>query len=302
MAIMLSPNLTRVPWQRFMDFIAPDADRLTILKETLKEAELEHKVTEIAGCRHIIVTPPSPEQVKSIGRRQLVILVAHYDRAEGSPGANDNSAGVFLLIETAMKLIKKNKSGWLVIFTDREELKSGEKLQSQGAYGLAEYLKNSKMEKPKIFSFDACGTGDTLIISTTLEFFSKKNEGAWEKLRDSILELRKYALDTTRNLNMAKVLLAPTPFSDDVGFIRAGLIAQTVTMLPSRECIQLVAGLRKNPEFADALINVETRQANRLMSIPDTWRSLNSPIDSYLRLTPENFRAVVRFAEALCSG
>jgi len=258
-------------------------------------------VTEIAGSRHIIVAPLLSEQLKTIGNHPPVILVAHYDRAEGSPGANDNSAGVFLLIETAMKLIKKNRSSWLIIFTDSEELKSGGKLQSQGAYGLAEYLKKLKMEKSKIFSFDACGTGDTLIISTTLESLLKK-DGAGEKLRDSILELRKYALDTARNLNMAKVLLAPTPFSDDAGFIRAGLIAQTVTMLPSGECIRLVAELRKKPEFAEALINAKMRQASHLQSIPDTWRGLNTPADSHLRLTPENFRTVSKFAEALCSG
>ena len=117
-----------------------------------------------------------------------------------------------------------------------------------------------------------------------------------------MLELRKFALDTARNLNMAKVLLAPAPFSDDAGFFRAGLIAQTITMLPSSECIKLVADLRKNPELAEAFINAEIRQTNRLMAIPDTWRGLNSPIDSHLRLTPEHFRTVVRFAEALCSG
>jgi hypothetical protein len=298
---MLLPYLKGIPWQKFMDFISPEADRFAILNETLKEAVLEYKVAEIAGSRHIIVTPPSPEREKSIGHHPPVILVAHYDRAEGSPGANDNSAGVFLLVETAMKLIKKNKSDWLVIFTDREEIKSGGKLKSQGAYGLAEYLKKLKMEKSKIFSFDACGTGDTLIISTTLESLLKK-DGAGEKLRDSILELRKYALDTARNLNMAKVLLAPTPFSDDAGFIRAGLIAQTVTMLPSSECIRLVAELRKKPEFAEALINATMRQTSLLQSIPETWRSLNTPTDSHLRLTPEHFRTVSKFAEALCSG
>jgi hypothetical protein len=297
---MLLPYLKGVPWQRFMEFISPEADRLTILKETLKEAALEYRVTEIAGSRHIIVTPPQ-EHLKSMSRRPPTILVAHYDRAEGSPGANDNSAGVFLLVETAMKLIKKNEVNWLVIFTDREELKPGGKIQSQGSYGLAEGLKNLRMEKAKIFSFDACGTGDTLVISTTLESLLKK-EGAWEKLKDTILELRQFALDTARNLNMAKVLLAPAPFSDDAGFIRAGLVAQTVTMLPSGECIQLVAELRKNPDFSEALISAKMRQAGRLQSIPDTWRSLNTPTDSHLRLTPENFRTVVRFAEALCSG
>jgi len=284
-----------------MEFISPEADRLAILKEILKEAALEYKVTEIAGSRHIIVTPPLLEQVKSIERRSPVILVAHYDRAEGSPGANDNSAGVFLLIETAIKLTKKNKTNWLIIFTDREELKTGDKIKAQGSYALAEGLKNLKMEKAKIFSFDACGTGDTLIVSTTLEFLLRK-ESFGEKLKDSMLELRKFALDTARNLNMAKVLLAPAPFSDDAGFFRAGLIAQTITMLPSSECIKLVADLRKNPELAEAFINAEIRQTNRLMAIPDTWRGLNSPIDSHLRLTPEHFRTVVRFAEALCSG
>ena len=284
-----------------MDFISPEADRLTILKETLKEADLEYRVTEIAGSRHFIVTPSPLDQANSMGRRPPTILVAHYDRAEGSPGANDNSAAVFLLIETAMKLIKKNEINWLVIFTDREELKPGERIQAQGAYGLAEYLKKIKMEKSKIFSFDACGTGDTLVISTTLESLLKK-EGSGEKLRDSILGLRKYALDAARRLNMAKVLLAPTPFSDDVGFIRAGLIAQTVTMLPSSECIRLVAELRKKPELAEALINAKMRQSGHLQSIPETWRGLNTPVDSHLRLTPENFRTVVRFAEALCIG
>jgi len=296
---MLSPNLTQIPWQRFMDFIAPAADRITILKETLNEAGLEYKVTEIAGCRHFVIAPP-PDQLKTVGRHPPVILIAHYDRAKDSPGANDNSAGVFLLIETATRLMKKKKINWLIIFTDREELKTGDKIKFQGAYALAEGLKNLKMEKARVFIFDVCGRGDTLVISTTLESLLKK-ETPGEKLKDS-LALRKFALDTARNLNMAKVLLAPTPFSDDAGFFRAGLIAQTVTMLPSRECIQLVADIRKNPEFADALINAETRQANRLISIPDTWRGLNSPIDSHLRLTPEHFRTVVRFAEALCSG
>jgi len=299
---MLSPTLTPIPWQRFMDFISPSADRLSVLKETLKEAGLEFKITEMAGCRHLIIVPTqTPDQLKTKTQRPPVILIAHYDRAEGSPGANDNSAGVFILIEAAVKLMKKKERNWLIIFTDREELKTGEKIQAQGAYALAEGLKNLKMEKAKIFIFDACGTGDTLIVSSTLESLLKK-ESSGDRLRDSILELRNFALNTARNLNMAKVLLAPTPFSDDAGFFRAGLISQTVTVLPSKECIQLVADLRKNPDLAETFINAEMRQASRSTSIPGTWRNLNSSLDSHHRLTPENFRTVARFAEALCGG
>jgi hypothetical protein len=98
------------------------------------------------------------------------------------------------------------------------------------------------------------------------------------------------------------VLLSPTPFSDDVGFFRAGLAAQTITMLPSSECIRLVSELRKNQDYADVLINSEQRRNNRFQFIPDTWRSLNTSADSYLRLTPPHFRTVARFAESLCRG
>lgn len=285
-----------------MEFISPDAGRFTILKELLEEAALEYKVIDMAGQRHIIVAPPPPEE--KYLRRPPSILVAHYDRTEGSPGANDNSAGVFLLIETAIKLRKKNKTNWVIIFTDKEELKPGEGIEAQGSYSLAagfKNLKNSAMEKSRIFCFDTCGTGDTMVISTTLESLLKK-EGGGSKLLDSVLELRQFALNTARDLGMAKVLLAPTPFSDDAGFFRAGVAAQTITMLPSEECIRLVSELRKNQDFADVLISAELRRNIRSHLIPETWRSLNSPIDSHLRLTPNHYRTVVKFAEALCGG
>ena len=291
--------LRGIPWHRFKEFISPQADRFAVLKECLEEAALNYNVLEIAGNRHFIAASPQPEN--KLLHRTPSILVAHYDRAEGSPGANDNSAGVFLLLETAVKLKNSDAKNWVVIFTDKEELKSGESISAQGAYTLALGFKNLKMEKSKIFCFDACGAGDTLVISTTADYLLKK-DGGGEKLQKAVMELQKLALGTARNLGMKKVLLAPTPFSDDAGFLRAGLAAQTITMLPSSECIQLVAALRKNPDLAGALINAELRKNNRVKSIPETWRSLNSPSDSYLRLTPEHFRTVIRFAEALCRG
>ena len=300
-----------IPWQYFRDFTSPGADRFSLLKKLLEETATTFKVLEISGNRHFYVTPPQAgaadrshalhQPGKELFRRQPVILVAHYDRAEGSPGANDNSAGVFLLFETAMKLRAGNVKNWTIIFTDKEELKSGESIQSQGSYTLAAGLMSMGMENSSIFSFDACGTGDTLVISTTADYLVKKEKNN-VRLRESIMELRKLALDTSRNLGTSKVLLAPTPFSDDVGFLRAGLAAQTITMLPSAECIQLVSELRKNPEFATALISAELQKNSNTKAIPETWRCLNSPSDSHLRLTPEQFRVVIRFAEALCRG
>jgi len=283
-----------------MDFIAPDADRYVILETLLEKAALEYKVLDTAGSRHFIITPPpSVRHSKLLEQRPSTMLVAHYDRAEGSPGANDNSAGVFLLIETAKKLSKSNVSNWSIVFTDKEELKTGEGLLEQGSYGLANGLKNPRMENSRIFCFDTCGSGDTLVVSTTLETLIKKEGGA-EKLRESVMELRKLALDTARDLKLTKILLAPTPFSDDAGFFRAGLAAQTITMLPSEECRELVSELQKDREYADSLINAEFRQNSHPHFIPETWRTLNSPNDTHERLTPEHFRRVLSFAEALC--
>ena len=294
---MQDTYLRGFPWRRFKEFISLSADRFKILRELLDEAILDYTVLEIAGNRHLVIAPPPPEE--EYLRRPPVIMVAHNDRTEGSPGANDNSAGVFILLEAAVKLKKDNAINWIIIFTDKEELKKGENLQAQGSYALATGLINVKMDKAKIFCFDACGAGDTLIISSTLEYLLKKERGG-EKMKEALMELRNIALATARNLGMKKVLLSPIPFSDDAGFFCAGLAAQAITILPSAECIQLISEIRKNPEFVEVLINAESRQNNRSKSIPETWRYLNTASDSFMRLTPQHFRIWVRFAESLC--
>jgi hypothetical protein len=100
---------------------------------------------------------------------------------------------------------------------------------------------------------------------------------------------------------MDKVLLAPVPFSDDLGFLRAGITAQTITVLPSEEAALLAANLHKQG-FADALIKGEAQSPRLKPLIPETWKSLNGPLDIPERLTPQHYRMVVRFACALCRG
>jgi hypothetical protein len=294
---LITKDMSGAHWGRFRDFIAPNADRFGLLGAFLERAGLPCKTAAIGGNRHIFVAPPPPEE--SFLRRRPTILVAHYDRAEGSPGANDNSAAVFLLIETALILWKEGTKNWVIIFTDREELKPGESLQNQGSYGLALGLKGTGMENALIFCFDACGAGDTLIISSTADLLSRRN-GEGSLMKPLIQELREKALAAARNLRMGKVLLLPTPFSDDAGFLAASVAAQTITMLPSGEVRDLVSVLRKNPQFAAALVNREIRDSQNRRLIPETWRCCNSPSDSHLRLTPQHYRVVVRFACALC--
>jgi hypothetical protein len=294
------------PYHRFREFIASGADRFGVLISLLDEAGLPFLTRDIAGNRHVFVFPKERPFPNPQSAGPLPVLVAHYDRTADSPGANDNSAAVFLLTETAMKLRERGNENWLVIFTDKEELSSGQGIRDQGAYTLAGALRKAGLKGNRFYIFDACGTGDTLIISTTADHLMKSEEGKNEafanmgiaRARKQVQSLRNRALETARRLVMDKVLLAPTPFSDDAGFLRAGIAAQTITVLPAAEAARLAA-LQHKSGFTDALVSREASPRFRRF-IPETWRTLNSPGDTISRLTPEHFKRVVRFAGELC--
>jgi hypothetical protein len=302
----------RSPYHRFSDFLAPAADRYALLGELLEELEFGYSSIILGGSggrklRHFFVVPHRGESFPS-GKYPAIALIAHYDRVAGSPGANDNSAAVFMLLEAALKMRDEGLRNWLIIFTDKEELSAGEGLRDQGAYGLAKNLRKTSLRDCRFYIFDACGCGDTLIISTMADHLLRNETGpVAARKRQIVKALRDGALKTARNLVMEKVLLVPTPFSDDAGFLRAGLAAQTITALPSGEAASLASLLRTKPEFIDALISrealVATTSNPRLgvkLQLPETWRSLNGPGDSPQRLTPRHYGQVVRFACGLC--
>jgi hypothetical protein len=300
------PSLPEVPYASFKEFIAPKTDRFALLCALLDTAALRNSAITLSGNRHIMVFPSreeaAPSPVRYAGASPTV-LVAHYDRTADSPGANDNSAAVFILIETALILRQKKITDWMIIFTDKEELSRDEGIKSQGSYALAAGLRQAGLGGGRFFIFDACGTGDTLIISTTADHLIQQSQGPGTiKTKQAVQKLRTLALETARELDMDKVLLLPTPFSDDAGFLRAGIPAQTITVLPGTEAGPFVSLLRNKPGLARALISREVQKDYEPRLIPETWRRLNGPGDSHLTLTPEYFPRVVRFACTLVRG
>ncbi|MDR2100965.1 MAG: M28 family peptidase [Treponema sp.] len=298
--------LGKAPYHRFKDFIAPGADRFAILQDLLDELRFAFSVVTAGGNRHIFVAsgparlsgkPGLAGEEKTAG----MVLVAHYDRTEGSPGANDNGAAVFMLIETALKMRENNLSRWMIIFTDKEELVLGEGIRDQGSYTLGKHLREGGFEHTRVFIFDACGTGDTLIISTMADHLLKNEPGqGTARTRHLVAQLRGRALETARRLLLDKVLLLPTPFSDDAGFLRAGIAAQTITVLPAEEAAPFVSLLRNKPDLVNALVSRDSQELHDRNFIPKTWRRLNGPGDNQYQLTPRHFGQVVRFAYALC--
>ena len=297
------------PYERFFEFIAPDADRFNVLLEHIQKLGLNAAVIPIEGNRHFFIFPRGKNIKPSAGgsfpfrRGSPVILTAHYDRVPGSPGANDNSAAVFQLMGAALQLDKQGADFWMVIFTDKEELQSGEGIQNQGSFSLAKKLKGMGLNNARIFNFDACGTGDTLVFSNTVDYLITKNKRpGFQRASRIIRDLREKAFDTARRLHISKVISVPTPFSDDAGFLQGGMPVQTITMLPSAEAKSLSMVIRSRPDFIDLLFSGSTNKSAVRRLIPETWRCLNGPSDSYLRLTPEHYDCVVRFAAELCRG
>jgi hypothetical protein len=220
---------------------------------------------------------------------------------EGSQGANDNSIAVFHLLNAAAILAKRGIDQWIILFTDKEELNSDEGLEMQGSFTLAEKLKTWGLEKARIYNFDACGCGSVFILSATTDHILKDNEKPNIKnIRTKIRLLRDHALETANLLRLDKVLLAPTPFSDDAGFLRAGFAAQTVTILPVEEAASYESLLRSRSDFADIIISGKAKEPQEKRNLPETWRSLNSSLDKVTRLTPQYFEKTVNFIVELC--
>lgn len=237
-------------------------------------------------------------------------MVAHYDRVAGSEGANDNAAAVFMLLDAALRLRinahgKQGSIGketpFFFIWTDNEELKKGQHLTAQGSYALAKACIKTDLHNALFFIFDACGRGDTLIISTTTDYLLKHESGeavAVTKKERGLL--RRTALEAAAKTQNGAFLLLPTPFSDDAGFLRAGITAQTITVLPKDEAQQFASLSRSNPLCIDALFNENLRHEQENASMPQTWQILNSAQDTREKLTPDHFESVVRFIIALC--
>jgi len=297
----------QVPYDRFFDFIAPDADRFAVLFEHVQHLDINTLVVSIEGNRHFFLFPNginlklSPGSAFPFRGENPIVLTAHYDRVDGSPGANDNSAAVFMLLKAALRLGELGLNRWIIVFTDKEELRSGEGIREQGSYSLAKKLCRLGLENARVFNFDACGTGETFVVSSTADYLLEKNQKpSFRKTSQRMKALRERVFDAARKLHISHMLSVPTPFSDDAGFLQGGIPSQTITMLPSGEAAPFASLLRNRPDFADAVIAGMAKDSADRQLLPETWRCINGPADSHSRLTPENFERIVRFAVELC--
>ena len=251
----------------FLDFIKPDCNRLNFIQNFLKQNDVETAVIPLEGKKHIYVKFPQNQYNPLFN---IKTVVAHYDRFENSPGANDNSAAVYMLMLWAVKLSKQSDfHNVRLIFTDGEEA-CPDGVTSQGAFAIASLFKKLDI-KDDIFVFDCMGCGDVPVLCE-----NKIPQKAGKAFIKKLTALENKAQRIIRTAGNGKWFCLPCNYSDNASFIAQGIPAVAITILPSNE-------------VSDVLKN----------QIPKTWKNLHTQNDNIDNLWESSFSLSMKIFDLL---
>ena len=278
---------------QFLDYIRPDADRADIIQGFLHDHGIQSHRIVMDGKNHILVQFDGRFYNSSF---KIKTVIAHYDRVEGSPGANDNSAADWMIMNWALELAgMRTFHNVRILFTDGEELGWNTGVSGQGAFGIASVFKRLGITGDDIFVFDACGRGDVAVLSKTV-----LPPKAPRKFALSFSDLFGRAQDLLRRSCPGRWMTLPVPYSDNASFLACGIPAVALTMLPSDEASLYAKELMNDGNLEPAVMNRESTKAERMKNpgadayykskMPLTWRLFHSENDNAGSLTPESFR------------
>ena len=281
----------------FKSFLKKDINRRDFIISFLKENGVPFMPVSLSTGNDIVVHYPKKNYNKCYKNK---LFIAHYDRKEGTEGANDNSAACFILMNFATYLLSCDyEHNIKIIFTDSEEVADAG-LELQGSYKLALGLRKSNMADSDVYIFDMCGRGDTLIFSLAGIYGRPKEKTA------SLVDLHNKAISHAKE-SASKHMALLTSYSDNAGFLAAGLNAQLVTVLPFNEALALqkaIEGLKEKPiysELIDAILkNKRIEKDSELEKIiPITWQKMHTPFDTLDTLTDSSFALVHNYMKVL---
>lgn len=251
----------------FLDFIKPDCNRLNFIQNFLKQNDVETAVIPLEGKKHIYVKFPQNQYNPLFN---IKTVVAHYDRFENSPGANDNSSAVYMLMLWAVKLSSQfDFHNVRLIFTDGEEA-CPDGVTSQGAFAIASLFKKLDI-KDDIFVFDCMGCGDVPVLCENR--IPQKAGNAFIK---KLTALENKAQRIIRTAGNGKWFCLPCNYSDNASFIAQGIPAVAITVLPSSE-------------VSDVLKN----------QTPKTWKNLHTKNDNIDNLWESSFSLSMKIFDLL---
>lgn len=290
----------------FEAFLGENLDRVAFISAWLRSRDIRHTVVDLLGRKHIVVTFATEAYDP---RFRMKTLIAHHDRAPGTQGANDNSAACFQLMQLSERLSHaRTAHNVRIIFTDGEEAAGASGITGQGAFALGSGLRKLGNTEDDTYVFDACGRGDTLVLSTAgfpAGSDQDRGEGHKGRLYELMDDLHRRAAELARAVSAEAWVRLPTPYSDNAGFLAAGIPAQVITVLPHEEASALLAYLGGPSSDIDRLSRVIV--ANKPLDeddplapvIPDTWKMLHTGRDNLASLTPSAFTLMESFLSAV---
>lgn len=290
----------------FQKFIAPDCDRRQFILDILKDFGVPAVPLSLEGAHHILVKfPPTAYNPQY----KMKTVLAHYDRVDTSPGANDNSAAVFQIIYWARRLLRfPGFHNVQIIFSDGEEMGGSEGVSEQGAFGIATKFRSLGLTQQDVYAFDCCGRGDFVILS---QAGKGKGSISFQRQFNSLVERTE---DLIKSVAGRKWAPLPVPYSDNAGFLACGIPAVAITLLPAQEVVSYLRELKQHPGLQAAVMKssqgqeVGTRKIKPLEpyqvqeKMPMTWRLLHTEYDNLASLTPESFPLMEALLDALAKA
>lgn len=279
----------------FAKFILPQTDRCAFIREYLAERGVSTACVPIDGKNHILVKYDSRAYNPQF---KIKTVIAHYDRVQGSPGANDNSAADWQLMNWAVELLSyPTFHNIRLFFTDGEELGWNTGVNEQGAFGLASVFKRLGITNDDVYVFDACGRGGIPILSRT-----ELPATVSPKFLSSFKDLFTRTEDLLKRASPGRWMSLPVPYSDNASFLACGIPAVAITMLPADEASLYARELNKNKFLVNAVMNRESSKKKRIQEgipdysykdrLPATWRLFHTPKDNEFSLTEDSFRVM----------
>lgn len=108
--------------------LSPDAlqQAADYLAEQFKTLDLEvsfHAFSALGGTYHNVIATLPPSRSSSVPPQPPLIIAAHYDTVQGSPGADDNASGLAVMLEVARRLrdVPLNRAVRFIAFCLEEE-------------------------------------------------------------------------------------------------------------------------------------------------------------------------------------